>query len=141
MVLGMAGRPSKGDRYAARTSLPRPVADAVWAMHDQTGAAVNDIIARFVALALNMPEYAPPLPPPLIADVAVLRRPSKGDHYAAKSRLPREVADRVWAIHHQTGEPMSGIIARFVALGLNMPDQVPPYSAVPSQEALELRTA
>lgn len=65
MVLGMThngGRPSKGDRYAAKTRLPRAVADAVWAMHDETGAPVSDIIARFVALGLDMPEHAPALP-------------------------------------------------------------------------------
>ena len=56
------GRPSKGDRYAAKTRLPRAVADAVWAIHDETGAAVSDIIARFVALGLEMPEHAPVLP-------------------------------------------------------------------------------
>jgi len=60
--MSTGGRPSKGDRYAAKTRLPRPVADAVWALHDQTGAAVSDIIARFVALGLGMPEQAPALP-------------------------------------------------------------------------------
>lgn len=62
MTMSTGGRPSKGDRYAAKTRLPRPVADAVWEIHNQTGAAVSDIIARFVALGLGMPEQAPALP-------------------------------------------------------------------------------
>lgn len=57
--MNKGGRPSKGDRYAAKTRLPRPVADAVWAIHEETGMAISDVIAGFVARGLNMPEHAP----------------------------------------------------------------------------------
>lgn len=62
--MNKGGRPSKGDRYAAKTRLPRPVADAVWAIHDETGMAISDVIAGFVARGLNMPEHAPRAPQP-----------------------------------------------------------------------------
>lgn len=56
---GAGGRPSKGERYAAKTRLPLPVADAVWAEAEQTGMPVSDVIARYVALGTGLVEYAP----------------------------------------------------------------------------------
>lgn len=60
MVTNKCGRPSKGDRYAAKTRLPRPVADRVWEIHETTGMPISDVIAGFVARGLGMPEFAPP---------------------------------------------------------------------------------
>lgn len=59
---GSGGRPSKGERYAAKTRLPMPVADAVWAESDATGMPISDVIARYVALGTGLAEYAPKPP-------------------------------------------------------------------------------
>lgn len=139
--MSTGGRPSKGDRYAGRATLSRRVAEAVWAIHDETGATVSDIVARFVALGLEMPEYAPELPAPLIAAEASFRRPLKGDTYSAKTRLPRPVADAVWATHHSTGAAISDIIARCVAMELNLPQEAPALPGAIEQEELQLKTA
>lgn len=62
IMSGRGGRPSKGERYAAKTRLPMPVADAVWAEHHATGMPVSDIIARYVALGIGLPQHAPKPP-------------------------------------------------------------------------------
>lgn len=62
MTKRLGGRPSKGERYAAKTRLPMPVADAVRAEHEESGMPISDVIARYVAVGIGLPEYAP-VPP------------------------------------------------------------------------------
>lgn len=62
MTKRLGGRPSKGERYAAKTRLPMPVAEAVRAEHEESGMPISDVIARYVAVGIGLPEYAPEPP-------------------------------------------------------------------------------
>ncbi len=117
--LRKAGRPSKGDRVAARTLLPQEVRADVDLLVSGPGL-LGEIVATLAEVGLQH------------VDEAVFA-PSPANAVPTWTRLPRPVRTRVDELVKNTSRNIGDVIAALVAVGLRHRN-TPAHSA--QQEAL-----
>lgn len=56
---GAGGRPNKGERDLIASRLPTELGDAVRMAADEHGMTISDYVAKILAEALSLPQFAP----------------------------------------------------------------------------------